>query len=302
MLSQGHMGAPFYRYTGQVGPRFGKSGLHVKWKWCHILMVEADIHVRPLHTSIVDINKVFKLLVCYLKGVWVHPYCYTGQVGPRFGKSESFVEWKWCHNVMIEADIPFRPLHTSILDVKIVFEPLVCCLKGIWVHPYTVTLAKLAPDLGLQVHLRSGNDATTSWLRLILTSNHFIHPYWMYKKCLSLLYAVSRAYGCILILLHWPSCPQIWEVRFTWGVEMMTHYHVWGWYSPQTASYIHVYIYNVFETLVCCLKGIWLHPYSVTSAKLAPDLGIQVHLRSGNDATTSCLRLIFTSDCFIHPY
>jgi hypothetical protein len=31
-------------------------------------------------------------------------------------------------------------------------------------------------------------------------------------------------------------------------------------------------------------------------------LGIQVHLRSGNDATTSLLRLIFTSDHFIHPY
>ncbi len=27
------------------------------------------------------------------------------------------------------------------------FEPLVCCLKGIWLHPCTVTPAKLAPDL-----------------------------------------------------------------------------------------------------------------------------------------------------------
>jgi hypothetical protein len=31
--------------------------------------------------------------------------------------------------------------------------------------------------LGIQVHLRSRNDATTSWLRLTSTSNHFIHPY-----------------------------------------------------------------------------------------------------------------------------
>jgi hypothetical protein len=31
--------------------------------------------------------------------------------------------------------------------------------------------------LGIQVHLRSRNDAITSWLRLTSTSDHFIHPY-----------------------------------------------------------------------------------------------------------------------------
>jgi hypothetical protein len=64
-----------------------------------------------------------------------------------------------------------------ILDIYKVFEPLVCCLKGIWLHPYTITPAKLALDLGSQGHLWSENDATTSWLRLISTSDHFIHPY-----------------------------------------------------------------------------------------------------------------------------
>jgi hypothetical protein len=82
-----------------------------------------------------------------------------------------------CHNVMFEADIYLRLLHSSILDMYKVFEPLACCLNGIWVQPYSVTPAKLFPDLGIQVHLRSGNDATTSWLRLISTSDHFIHPY-----------------------------------------------------------------------------------------------------------------------------
>ena len=43
----------------------------------------------------------------------------------------------------------------------------------------------------------------------------------------------------------------------------------------------------------------WLYSYTSTPANLPPDLGIQVHLRSGNDATTSWLRLISTSDCFI---
>ncbi len=175
------MGAPLYPYTSQVGPRFVKSGSLVEWKWCHNIMVEADIHFRPLHTSILDIYKVFEPLVCCLKGIWVHSctftpaklapdlgsqgplwtvkmvpqrhswgwyppqttshilirhiqsvwaigmlsqghmvaplYRYTVQVGPRFGKSGSLVEWKWCHNVMAEADIHLRPLHTSYIHI-----------------------------------------------------------------------------------------------------------------------------------------------------------------------------------------
>jgi hypothetical protein len=62
---------------------------------------------------------------------------------------------------MVEADIHLRPLHTSILDIYTVFEPLICCLKGIWLHPFTVRPAKLPQDLGIQAHLRSGNDAIT---------------------------------------------------------------------------------------------------------------------------------------------
>ncbi len=147
-------------------------------------MFEADIHFRPLHTSTLDIYKVFEPLVCCLKGIWVPPYtitpaklapnlgilgplwtvkmvplchswgwyppqtashilirhiqsvwaigilsqghmvapvyCYTGQVDPRFGKSGSLVEWKWCHNVLVEADIHLRLLHTSIVDIYVV--------------------------------------------------------------------------------------------------------------------------------------------------------------------------------------
>ena len=127
-------------------------------------------------------------------------YRYTGQVGPRFGKSGSLVKWKWCHNVIFEADIHFRLLHTSILDIYKVFETLVCCLKGIWVHPYTITPAKLPPDLGSQVHLRRRNDETTSWLRLVSTSDNFKHPYETSTQYLRHLYAVSRAYGCTLML------------------------------------------------------------------------------------------------------
>jgi hypothetical protein len=83
-------------------------------------------------------------------------YSYTDQAGP----TPDFEEWKGCHNVMVEADIHLKPLHTSILGIQKVFEPLLCCLNGIWVHPYTITPAKkLATYLGSQGHLRSGNEA-----------------------------------------------------------------------------------------------------------------------------------------------
>ncbi len=64
----------------------------------------------------------------------------------------------------------------KFINMYIVFGLLVCCLKGIWLHPYTITLAKLALDLGIQVHLRIGNDVMTSCSRLISTTDHFTHP------------------------------------------------------------------------------------------------------------------------------
>ena len=182
MLSQGYMGgAPLYRYTGQVGPWFENSGSLVDWKWCHSIMVKADIHLRPLQTSMWDIYKVFESLLFCLKVIWVYPYTVTlaklVSDWPRFGNSGSLVEWKWCHCVMFEADIHLRSLHTSILDIYKVWGSLLCCLNGIWMHPYTMTLAKLTLDLGSHGHLWIGNDAIVSWLRLISTSNHFKYPY-----------------------------------------------------------------------------------------------------------------------------
>ena len=119
---------------------------------------------------------------------------------------------------MVEADIDFRPHHTSVLGINI-FEPLVCYLKGIWVHPYTVvTQAKLVPDLGIL--------------------------------------------GCL------------------WSVKMVPLHHSWGWYPPQTATHILCRHKKVFEALGCCLKGRWVHPYTGTPARLAPDLQSQGSLWS----------------------
>ncbi len=49
--------------------------------------------------------------------------------------------------------------YISISDVYKVLKSLVCCLKGVRVHPYTVAPAKLPPDLASQGHLRSENIA-----------------------------------------------------------------------------------------------------------------------------------------------
>ncbi len=103
-------------------------------------------------------------------------YCYTSQVGPRFGDSRSLVE----------------------------------CTNG----------------------------AITSVLRLISTSDWYPHPYETYIKWFSHWYVVSRAYACTLIPLHQPGWPQICEVRVTCGVTMMSLRHGWGWFPPQTPSYI----------------------------------------------------------------
>jgi hypothetical protein len=60
---------------------------------------------------------------------------------------------------MVDTAIHIRLYPTSILDMYKVFEVLVCWFTGIWVHPYFIPPAKLAPDFGILGHLWSGNDA-----------------------------------------------------------------------------------------------------------------------------------------------
>ena len=79
---------------------------------------------------------------------------------------------------MVEADIHLKPLHTPISDIYKVFELFVCCLKVIWVHPYTVTLVKLAPIFGKSgLLVECKNGAITSQLRSISISDCYPHPH-----------------------------------------------------------------------------------------------------------------------------
>ncbi len=262
MLSHRHMGAPLYRYTGQVVPRFWIFLSLVEWKGCHNIMVEADIRLRLFPISILDICKVFEVLICCLTCIWVHSYIITEDGWPQIlgfwvtcgvemmpfhhswgshppqtasqirirhiqrvwgigmpsqGHMDaplsfhqpswqqilefwSFVEWKWCNFIIVEAEIHLRLYPTSILDIYKVFEVLVCCLTSIRVHPYFSPPAMLAPDFGILGHLWSGNYAIAWWLRLTSTSDCFSHLYWTCTKCLRYWYAGSQAYGCTFII------------------------------------------------------------------------------------------------------
>jgi hypothetical protein len=116
ILSQGHMGAPLYHYTSQVGHRFLNSRRLVEWKWYHNIMIEA--WYPPWNSSYIHIKHIWcELSIGTLsQGHMVAPlYCFIGQVGLRFGTSGSLEEWKWYHNVKVEANTHLRTLHTSIL-------------------------------------------------------------------------------------------------------------------------------------------------------------------------------------------
>jgi hypothetical protein len=181
---------------------------------------------------------------------------------------------------------------------------LVCCLKGMWVHPYHITPTKLAPDFGIEVHLWSENDAITSCLRLISTSDHFSHIHFWHIKSVWANGMLSQ--GNIgappYTVTPATSTPNLGILGRLWSVK-------WCHYVSVKAD-IHLRLIptslldmnRVFQLLLCCLKGIWVHFHTITPARLAPDLWSQGHLWSDNDFITSWLRLTSTSDPFIHPY
>jgi hypothetical protein len=67
------MGAPFYIVPpAKLAPDFGILGLMCLWS--EKVMVEDDINLRLLPTSILDTHQVFEVLMCCLTGIWGQPY------------------------------------------------------------------------------------------------------------------------------------------------------------------------------------------------------------------------------------
>ncbi len=136
MLSQGHMGAPLYHSTSQVGNRFWNALSFVEGKWWKNILVEVDIKLRLLPTSILDTYKLFEVLLCCLKGIWVHPFIVPlGKLAQDFG-------------ILVPCGVEMWLSHRQ------------------GVYPYIIPPTSLAPDFGALDHLWSWNDANTSWLRL----------------------------------------------------------------------------------------------------------------------------------------
>ncbi len=162
MLSQRNMGAPLYCDTGQAGPRFGKSGSLVEWNWCHYGMVEADIHLRPLHTSIFGMYIVFGQLVCSLKGIWLRPYAVTpAKLAPDLGFRVicGVKMMPWCHGW------GWYPSQTTCIHpykINTKFKAIVTLFQGLKVAPVYCYTGQVGPRFGIQCNLWSENDERTN--------------------------------------------------------------------------------------------------------------------------------------------
>jgi len=182
MLSQGYLGVPLYHHSSQVGSKFGQLASLVEWEWCHILMVEANIHLRLLHTFVLDIYKVFEQLLCCLKGICVHTLKPSHRPSCPQNSEFGILVHLWSENdaianVMMEADIHLRPLHIHTWHIQSVWA-IGMMPQGHMGAPLKHPTGQVVPRFGKSgVDLWSENDVIMSWLRLIFTSDHFNHPY-----------------------------------------------------------------------------------------------------------------------------
>ena len=86
---------------------------------------------------------------------------------------------------MVEANSHLKLLSASIFDIYKVFEHIDMLSIGIRYHLYTV-IHPTGSDFGVLGCIWSQNDVIMSWLRLIATSNYFLHLTNTYAKCFSI--------------------------------------------------------------------------------------------------------------------
>jgi hypothetical protein len=168
----------------------------------------------------------------HTQSVWAHWYAvhghtlsalhsYTHPTWLRFWGSGPFVESKWCHYVMVEADSPIKLLPTSILDIYKLFGHLDMLSMGIQYQPYTVIPTPRGSDFGVLGHLWSQNDVIMSWLRLTATPQtasciHIRHSQSVWVHW----YAVHRHMVAALNIYTHPTWLRFWHsgslVESTW--------------------------------------------------------------------------------------
>ena len=130
-------------------------------------------------------------------------------------------------------------------------------IQSVWAYWYAAhwhTLSVLHRFGGSVSLMWSQNDAIAPWLRLIVTSNYFSHPYYTLTKHLStlILFPYRTVHEHTLAALHSKTPNQLGSDFGVLGhlcrAKMMSLLrHGWGWQPPQTAFYIHIrHIQNVW--------------------------------------------------------
>ncbi len=135
------------------------------------------------------------------------------------------------------------------------FEPLVCCLNSIWVHPYSIPPAKLAPDFG------------SLWVTWGFKMMPICHVWCWYPPQTSVYIHIRHIQGVwvwaigMLSQGHTMGAPvyhstgqvdsDVGILRVAYGVEMMPSHYGWGCHHIQTASPIHI----------IHIQSVWAHWY-----------------------------------------
>jgi hypothetical protein len=120
----------------------GQRGYYEMMAWWHCWGYRPPLTAFYIH---IWYMKVFEHLHMLWISIWVHPYTVTpGKVGPDFGNFDQCGYYEMMAQWHCWGCTP--PLTDSHIHIGIwkVFEHLHMLWIGIWGHPYTVTLEKLA--------------------------------------------------------------------------------------------------------------------------------------------------------------
>ena len=159
-----HKTAAWHSYTHSTYLRLWGSGSHVTSKWCHLVIVETDwhlklnfqIHIRHIqsvapHWYDVHIHSVAAL------------YSYTHPTWLRFWGFGSHVESKWCHHIIVEADRHLKLLPPSILDIYKMFEHIDMLFPYAYSSSSTQLFTILISDCGVLIR-----SLIKDWVKLDL--------------------------------------------------------------------------------------------------------------------------------------
>ncbi len=159
---------------------------------------------------------------------------------------------------MVEADSHLELLPPSILDIYKKIE--------VWTHRYAVHRHKVA---ALHSYLPYLAHILGFWITYGVEMMSLCHGWgWQPPQTASCIHIRHMQ----SVWAHWhavhrhkvaalhsypPYLAQILGFWVTYGVDMMSSGHGWGWQPPQTASCIYIDIYKVFENIDILSIGMW---------------------------------------------